>query len=73
MAQERPTSRCRRRVSRSGHKKADAERYETALHPRASIISCALRRLEIDRIAAEVESFVAALQRDLIVAADVAR
>jgi hypothetical protein len=52
---------------------ADAERYEAALHSRASIISRALRRLEIDRMAAEVESFVTALQRDLIDAADFAR
>ena len=52
---------------------ADAERYEAALHSRASIISRALRKLEIDRMAAEVESFVTALHRDLIDAADFAR
>ena len=52
---------------------ADAERYEAALHSRASIISRAMRRLEIDRMAAEVASFVAALQRDLLDAADFAR
>jgi hypothetical protein len=52
---------------------ADAERYEAALHSRASIISRALRKLEIDRMAADVEAFVTALQRDLIDAADFAR
>ena len=52
---------------------ADAERYEAALHSRASIISRALRKLEIERMATEVESFVTALQRDLIDAADFAR
>ena len=52
---------------------ADAERFETALHSRASILSRALRRLEFDRMKDEVETFVSALQRDLIVAADFAR
>lgn len=52
---------------------ADAERFETALRSRASIISRALGRLEVDRMADDVEKFVAALQRDLIDAADFAR
>ena len=52
---------------------ADAERYEAALHSRASVISRALRKLELDRMKEEVESFVTALQRDLIDAADFAR
>src|SRR4029079_19311643 len=37
---------------------ADAERFETALPSRASILSLALRRLEFDRMKDEVETFV---------------
>lgn len=52
---------------------AEAERFESALHSRATIISAALRGLEKERMAAEVDTFVRALQQDLIDAADFAR
>jgi hypothetical protein len=52
---------------------AEAERYETALHGRASLLSAAARRLEAERMADEVDLFVQALERDLIDAADFAR
>ena len=52
---------------------AEADRYERQLHTRASVLSTALRRLEGERMAAEVDTFVAALDRDLIEPADFAR
>jgi hypothetical protein len=51
----------------------DAERFETALHARAAVLSRSLRELESEQMAAEAEVFVAALQRDLIDAGDFAR
>ena len=51
----------------------DAERFETALHARATVLSRSLRELESEQMAAEAEVFVAALQRDLIDAGDFAR
>ena len=52
---------------------AEAERYETALHGRAALLSAAARKLEAERMADEVDVFVQALQHDLIDAADFAR
>jgi len=52
---------------------AEADRFERELHARASLVSQALRRLEGERMEAEVDAFVAALDRDLIDAADFSR
>ncbi len=52
---------------------ADAERFETALHSRAAILSAAVRGLEAERMEEEVAAFVRALEHDLIDAADFAR
>lgn len=52
---------------------AQAERFEKALHSRASAVSAAARRLEAERMAEEVDVFVRALDHDLIDAADFAR
>jgi NMD protein affecting ribosome stability and mRNA decay len=52
---------------------AEAERFETALHSRAALVSAAVRGLEAERMEDEVRVFVQALQRDLIDAADFAR
>jgi hypothetical protein len=45
---------------------AVADRFESELHARASILAREARRLENERMSAEVDSFVDALQRDLI-------
>jgi len=52
---------------------SEAERFETALHGRAAVISTAARKLEAERMADEVDAFVRALEHDLIDAADFAR
>ena len=45
---------------------AEADRFERALHARASLLSNAARRLEQERLSDDVTAFVTALQRDLI-------
>jgi hypothetical protein len=52
---------------------AQADRFERELHARASILSTAVRKLEGERMSAEIDTFVTALHRDLIDAADFAR
>jgi hypothetical protein len=52
---------------------AEADRFEAELHARASIVSQRARELEGERIEAEAAVFFAALERDLIDAADFAR
>ena len=49
---------------------AVAEHFEAELHARASVLARAARKLEGERMAAEVDRFVAALQRDLVDADD---
>jgi hypothetical protein len=49
-----------------------AERYDQALDERADPIARALHRLDLERMAATVESLIVALQRDLIGPADFA-
>jgi hypothetical protein len=51
----------------------EADRFERALHSRASVLSTAARRLETERLADEVDTFVRALEHDLIDASDFAR
>jgi hypothetical protein len=50
-----------------------AERYDEALDKRADPIARAVRKLDLERMAATVESLIIALQRDLIGPADFAR
>ena len=45
---------------------ADADRFERALHARASIVAAQARQLEQERLSAEIDAFAAALERDLI-------
>jgi hypothetical protein len=45
---------------------AEADRFERALHARASLLAGAARRLEHERLSEEVSAFVTALERDLI-------
>jgi transcription elongation factor Elf1 len=52
---------------------AEADRFEAELHARASILSRAAQKLEGERIEAEAAVFFAALDRDLIDAADFSR
>ena len=52
---------------------AVAERYDAALDERADPIARALHKLDLERMAATVESLIVALQRDLIGPADFAR
>jgi len=51
----------------------EAERYDEALDSRADPIARAVRKLDLERMAATVESLIVALQRDLIGPADFAR
>ena len=51
----------------------EAERYDEALDERADPIARAARKLDLERMAATVESLIVALQRDLIGPADFAR
>jgi len=50
----------------------DAERYDAALDERADPIARALHKLDLERMAATLESLIVALQRDLIGPADFA-
>jgi hypothetical protein len=52
---------------------ADAQRFDIELDDRASLIASAADRLDLDRMAAEAATLIAALERDLIDAADFAR
>ena len=52
---------------------SEAERFDEALDSRADPIARAARRLDLERMAATVESLIVALQRDLIGPADFAR
>ena len=52
---------------------AEAERFDEALDSRADPIARAVRKLDLERMAATVESLIVALQRDLIGPADFAR
>ena len=52
---------------------AEAQRYDEALDERADPIARAIRKLDLERMAATVESLIVALQRDLIGPADFAR
>jgi hypothetical protein len=45
---------------------ADADRFERALHARASVLAAQARKLEEERLSAEIDAFAAALQSDLI-------
>jgi hypothetical protein len=51
----------------------EAERYDEALDRRADPIARAVAKLDLERMAATVESLIIALQRDLIGPADFAR
>jgi hypothetical protein len=51
----------------------EAERFEAELHARAAVIARTLRELDGERMALEADRFIAALERDLIDAADFAR
>jgi transcription elongation factor Elf1 len=44
----------------------EADRFERALHARASMLAAEARRLEEERLSAEIDAFVHALDRDLI-------
>lgn len=52
---------------------AEAERFDEALDSRADPIARAVRKLDLERMAASVETLIIALQRDLIGPADFAR
>ena len=52
---------------------AEAERFDEALDSRADPIARAVRKLDLERMAATVETLIVALQRDLIGPADFAR
>jgi len=45
---------------------ADADRFERALHARAAVLAAQARRLEEERLSAEIDAFAAALDQDLI-------
>ena len=49
---------------------AAAERFESELHARAAVLAREARRLEGERLSAEVDAFVAALERDVVDAGD---
>jgi hypothetical protein len=51
----------------------EAERFDEALDSRADPIARAVRKLDLERMAATVETLIVALQRDLIGPADFAR
>ena len=67
------------RCAQCGHSRevtvsnAEAERYDEALDSRADPIARAVRKLDLERMAATVETLIVALQRDLIGPADFAR
>jgi hypothetical protein len=45
---------------------AEADRFERALHARASIVAAQARKLEEERLSAEIDAFAMALDQDLI-------
>ena len=45
---------------------AEADRFERALHARASVLADQARTLEEERLSAEIDAFVIALDNDLI-------
>ena len=45
---------------------AEADRFERALHARASILAAQARKLEEERLSAEIDAFAMALDQDLI-------
>jgi len=45
---------------------AEADRFERALHARASILAGQARKLEEERLSAEIDAFAMALDQDLI-------
>ena len=45
---------------------AEADRFERALHARASVLAGAARKLEEERLSAQIDAFAAALEQDLI-------
>jgi hypothetical protein len=45
---------------------ADADRFERALHARASVLAAQARQLEEERVSAEIDAFATALEQDLI-------
>ena len=67
------------RCAQCGHERevvvgnAEAERFDEALDSRADPIARAVRKLDLERMAATVETLIVAIQRDLIGPADFAR
>jgi uncharacterized Zn finger protein len=51
----------------------EADRFDVALNRRATPIARALERLDLERMATDVETLIVALRRDLIDASDFAR
>ena len=45
---------------------ADADRFERALHARASVLASQVRMLEEERLSAEIDAFARALEKDVI-------
>ena len=45
---------------------AEADRFERALHARASLLASQARKLEEERLSAQIDAFADALERDLI-------
>ena len=45
---------------------AEADRYERALHARASVVAGQLRKLEEERLSAEIDAFATALEKGVI-------
>jgi hypothetical protein len=45
---------------------ADADRFERALHARASVLADQVRQLEEERLSAEIDAFARALHNDVI-------
>ena len=45
---------------------AEADRFERALHARASVLAAQARGLEEERLSAQIDAFAAALDQDLI-------
>src|SRR3712207_1388475 len=44
----------------------EADRFERALHARASVLAAQVRKLEEERLSAQIDAFADALDRDLI-------
>ena len=45
---------------------AEADRYERALHARASVLAGSARKLEEERLSAEIDAFASALEKGVI-------